>query len=130
MITYSITGIEDLLKKFDSAAFGKAMDQATWAASAKLRDEAKLMPPVSAKTTGYDAEGLPVDTGFMRQMIVVENKRQLAADVVAKTAYSGFVHDGTGRMPARPFFKWLWEDFGGMTAVKKVFDDAIDSFFA
>jgi HK97 gp10 family phage protein len=49
----------------------------------------------------------PVDTGLMRSRIEIEpptvGPGGLEAAVVARTNYALFVHDGTSRMPARPF---------------------------
>jgi hypothetical protein len=50
----------------------------------------------------------------------------MGAEVYTATNYAGFVHDGTGRMPARPYFKWLWEDFEGEQMTEVIIQSAID----
>jgi hypothetical protein len=92
-------------------------------------DDTKLMPPVSAKTTGYDAIGMPVDTGLTRQMIVMADMGYLAAQVYAGTGYSGFIDQGTSKMPARPFFQWALEKFHGLQDIADIVNAALSSLF-
>jgi HK97 gp10 family phage protein len=99
--------------------FGKAVNRA----AEKLRDFTKTMPPVSVARTGYDAKGIPVASGRMRQSVQKLNVSLLAAGVTARTKYAPFVHDGTGKMKARPFFDWALE-LGALEQIDKIFNDA------
>ncbi len=91
-----------------------------------LRDDAKRMPAVSAKTTGYGAHGLPVDTGHMLQSIQKRKTQLLAADVYANTNYSAHVHDGTSKMPARPFFLCFLPTSGGEKKIELILKQALE----
>src|SRR5436190_1366340 len=109
MMTIQITGLEDLAKKLSPERMTQVLSRAVDRASQILRDDTKRMPPVSARTTGYGAIGIPVDTGLMRQQIQARKLQLLAADVIANTNYSRFVQDGTAKMPPRPFFQYALE---------------------
>lgn len=85
--------------------YGMAVDRAAEA----LRDHTKNLRPVSAKTTGYGAKGIPVDHGHLRKTIRKKKLASLAAGVFPNTGSGGkgdygvYVHEGTSKMPARPF---------------------------
>lgn len=113
--------IRELAGYPDKAAdiFGQAVNRA----AEKLRDTAKTLPPVSVARTGYDAKGIPVASGRMRQAIQKKNLSQFAAGVTARVDYAPFVHDGTSKMKARPFFDWALE-LGALEQIDKIFDDA------
>ncbi len=127
-VAVEIEGIEAWLKVTDGDRFLVEMDRTLRQGSAMLRDAAKRMPPVSAKRTGYAALGIPVDTGLTRQKIVSKKNGPLDYSDVAETNYSGYVHDGTSRMPARPFFAWLLHDFGGLDKLEVVVADGLRRF--
>lgn len=114
----TIDGIEDWLTLADPARYLTEIDKGMSQSVSKLRDRTKLMPAVSARTTGYAALGIPVDTGLTRQRIVAKKNAFLDYSDVADTDYSAHVHDGTSKMPARPFFQWLLTDFGGIEIVE------------
>lgn len=125
-VAVSIGNLDALVARFSAAAsrLDDTLDEAVDAAAAAVRDHTKLMSPVSSKTTGYGAIGIPVDTGLMRQSIQKTKQQRLAAGVVAATNYSGFVQSGTSRMPARPFFEWSLET-GGTELIRSVFSEHI-----
>ncbi len=94
-----------LLQRFGSKvipAYEKGVDRA----GSQYRDFIKRMRPVSAKTTGYGAKGIPVDTGRMRAAMKKRKIQQLAVGVGPKVNYGVYVHEGTSKMEARPFMEW------------------------
>jgi len=95
-LTVEITGLERIAAMTDPALFVQALDLAIERSAEAIRDDTKRLPPVSAKTTGYETHGIPVDTGRMRQSIQKRKLALLAAGVFADTNYSGFVQEGTG----------------------------------
>jgi HK97 gp10 family phage protein len=126
MMTIQIKGGKDVLKnlmKYPEVAkrhYARAVD----VGAQILRDDTKKMPAVSASRTGYDAKGIPVDTSRMRTSI---NKRKialLAAGVRTNTKYGVFVHEGTKKMKARPFFEWALKDFGVQKKIDDLFAEA------
>lgn len=108
----------------DLALFGEkartVFSRAVQEAAASYRDHTKRMAPVSASRTGYGAKGVPVDTGRLRQSIQSRNLALLAAGVGPRVNYGEFVHEGTRRMPARPFLQWSLES-GAMDKIDAVF---------
>lgn len=126
MITIEISGIDKLLSVCDPHRFVAEMDKGINRAAEVLRDETKRMPPVSAKTTGYGAPGIPVDTGRLRQSIQKQQLSLLAAGVVVPVDYAQHVYEGTSKMPGRPFFKWVLEDFNGLAMVQAVLNEALE----
>lgn len=125
-VEVSITGLDNFMTICDPVRFTTEMDKAIQQSAEVLRDKTKLMPPVSAKTTGYGVPGIPVDTGRMRQAIQSEKLGLMAAGVIANTDYSGVVHDGSGRMPARPFFQYLLDIFGGLQTLDAIIQTALE----
>ena len=95
------------------ASVGRVIGPAVQKGSQVLRDTAKTLSPVSAKTTGYGAKGIPVAPkhgGFMRQNIGNRKLSLLAAGVhTGRADYGAYVHQVTRKMPARPFFEWAAE---------------------
>lgn len=108
-VSIEFKGFDKIEAMLDPVRFVQEMDRTVDLMGQELRDYAKTLPPVSAKRTGYEPRGIPVDTGRLRQSIEKRKTQLLAVDVAAATAYSKFVHDGTGRMPPRPFFVWSAE---------------------
>jgi hypothetical protein len=90
-----------------------------------LADETKRMRPVSAKTTGYGAKGIPVDSGRLRQSIRSRSLSLLAAGVSPFVGHGIHVHEGTNKMPARHFFDWALE-LGAQKKIDQHFVDASD----
>jgi len=126
LILISVIGLDKIVGDIDSfpgdsaRVYSKAVDDA-----AKLLVKGtKNMPPVSAATTGYGRKGMPVDTGALRGSIQKREIGLMASGVFAKADYSGFVHEGTSRMPARPFFQWALDFFGVQLAIDKIFAKA------
>lgn len=114
--------MERELKRFPVKAqqvFGRAV----MLAGSALRDNTKKLRPVSAKTTGYGVKGIPVDTGRLRQSILSRRLSLLAAGVIAPVKYASAVHQGTRKMPARPFFAWSLQ-LGGQKKIDAVFEKA------
>lgn len=87
------------------AVYGKAVNRAMQ----EYERYVKQMPPVSARTTGYgNRRGMPTDTNDLRRSIKSKPMPQLgiAAGTYSKIGHAIPVHEGTKRMPARPFFEW------------------------
>jgi hypothetical protein len=125
-VEVSIEGLDKFLTICDPARFLKEMDKAVNHAAELLRDETKRMPPVSGPRDGYDAKGIPVDSGRMRQAVQKRRLALLAAEVYVPVQYSGFVHDGTSRIPSRPFLLWVLEDFGGKEKIQAIVIEALE----
>ncbi len=117
----SVVGLDNALQSLDGSRFGAAVQRAVERSGQALRDDTKRLPPVSAKRTGYDARGIPVDSGRMRQSIQSRQITAIAAEIFAPVNYSGYVHDGTSRVPARPFFDWALEA-GTAERIAQIFD--------
>jgi hypothetical protein len=62
----------------------------------------------------------------MRQAIAKRKLALMAAEIFVPVNYSGFVHSGTDRMRARPFFVWQLEEFGGLEKVQIVLNSALE----
>lgn len=124
-IFVTIRGIDKIqndLRKFPKKAkliYGDAVQKAGLA----FQRHTKTLPPVSAKTTGYDARGMPVDTGHLRRNIKKRRIQQLAAGVFGGAKYSKFVHQGTSKMRKRPFFQWSLE-LGGFRKIDAIIKTA------
>jgi hypothetical protein len=125
-VEVTIDGLEKWLDIVNPERFIKEMDVAVNRAAEMLRDETKRLPPVSGPRDGYSAEGIPVDTGRLRQSIQKRKLALMAAEVYAPVTYSGVVHDGSSRVPARPFFQWELEDFGGLEKVEIIVNAALE----
>lgn len=130
MISVQIVGKEALDRKFDGfqGHAGKAIDRAVQRGGELLRDFTKKMPPVSAKRTGYNARGIPVDTGRLRQSIQKRKLQQFAAGVAPGVKHGLYVHEGTDRMQARPYFDWALE-MGAEKEIDALFVDSISPIF-
>jgi hypothetical protein len=125
MITVQIEGLDKFLDICDPERFISEVGRAVQVSASTLRDDTKKLPPVSAKRTGYAALGIPVDTGRMRQSIRAQKDGPLEASVIADVNYSGYVHEGTARMPARPFFLWELQNFGGLQKLQTIINAAL-----
>lgn len=123
MIQIEFIGFDKLLKLTDAVRTTNLLDKAVDKMAQTLRDETKKLPPVSAKRTGYAAKGIPVDTGRLRQSIQKQKVALMAADVFAATNYARQVHQGTGSVPARPFFVWAYEI--SQDKLQQVLNDAV-----
>ena len=123
-LTIAVSGLDEVMRRFEPAKVQQTLHTALQRSTEALRDDTKKLPPVSKATTGFDAVGIPVNTGFLRQSIQTLDISLLAAGVVAYANYSGYVHDGTGRMPARPFFQWALEA-GAQDHIQKIFEDYV-----
>src|SRR3712207_391362 len=118
MMTIQISGLDEIVRKLEPTRAVRAFDLAVDRAAEALRDTTRQLPPVSARRIGYGERGIPVDSGRMRQAIQKRKTQLLAAEVGAFVKYSGYVHDGTGKMPARPFFEWSFQ-MGGEAAIER-----------
>lgn len=115
MITLGVkvTGLEEVkahlaqYPKEAPAVYGEALARA----GARLRDETKALG------------NIPVATGRMRQSINSRRISLLAVGVFVGTDYGAYVHEGTARMPARPFFRWALEG-GAQKAIDDIFSAA------
>ena len=131
-VSLNLTGIDKLQSVFDSKRFDEQLVKTMRQATQLYADETKKLPPVSAKTTGYGAKGIPVDTGRMRQGIrpldVVAVAAGVTGAVIADTNYSGLVQDGTSKMPPRPFFRFAYE-LGVKAKLETMFTNMLSTFF-
>ena len=50
----------------------------------------------------------------------------MAAEIFTGVHYGGYVHGGTSRMPARPFFTWQLEDFQGKEKIEIILLAALE----
>lgn len=133
-VEVTIEGLEKFMPLVDDVRFLGEMDQAVMRSARELTSATQRMPPVSASTTGYGAKGIPVAPkygGSLRQGIQPRKVTLLAADIVTGgngSKYGGYVHDGTSKMQARPFFKWLLEDFGGEAIINTILQSSLERF--
>jgi len=122
MITVTVKNaakIENDFKRWpekSTAVYTKAVNEA----SAKFRDMTKSLPPVSASRTGWDAKGIPVDTGDLRGRINYRKVAGIAAGLFSAAAHGVPVHEGTPTMKARPYFQWALE-LGAQKAIDAIF---------
>lgn len=124
----TLEGFDRILTMLDPARARREVESAVTLATATLRDMTKKMPPVSASRTGYGAKGIPVAPkhgGTLRQQIRSRKLGVLMGEVYGGARYTGHVHDGTSKMPARPFFNWVLQDFGGNDAVRMIVESAL-----
>jgi HK97 gp10 family phage protein len=135
MITVKVSGLEEVqrnLKMFPQIS-QKHYAQAVTTGAQKLRDTTKTMPPVSVSRTGYNAKGIPVAPkygGTMRQSITTRKIALLASGVfVGGNAqhYGIYVHEGTYKMKARPFFEWSLYAYGALKKIDALFKSATDA---
>jgi hypothetical protein len=125
VVTVEISGADQIIKNLKSfpqksaQVYGEAVDTA----AAKYRDSVKKLPAVSAATTGYDAKGIPVVTGRLRGSIRKKRLSLLAAGVGPGVNYGVHVHEGTSRMPDRPFLRWALE-LGALQMIDRIFKTA------
>jgi HK97 gp10 family phage protein len=129
MIDVVITGLDRIQQMLDPGAFDAALSRGMERAAEAIRDDVKRMPPVSKASTGFGAHGIPVDTGRMRQSIQKRKLALLSMEIYADTNYSRFVHDGTGKMPPRPFFEWELTDFGGSSKIAAIISESLSRLF-
>jgi hypothetical protein len=131
MISITPKGLDEVqrnLKRFPQLS-GTHYANAVERGAQALRDTTKTMPPVSVARTGYDAKGIPVAPkygGSLRQSIRTRKIALLAAGVLPGVNYGLFVHEGTRRMQARPYFKFALEDFGAQNKITDFFRQATD----
>lgn len=117
--------IEKDLRRFPAQAkrvYGKAVQEAT----ERYRDFTKQMRPVSKQKTGFRAKGIPLDLGGLRRSVRKKRLSLLAAGVTIggdAKKYGAFVHEGTTKMPSRPFFQWAL-DLGAMKIIDRIFERA------
>jgi len=109
MTTIEISGLDSVARLLSGPVQQQTYDRILDRSAQAWADETKKMPAVSARTTGYGAKGIPVDTGRLRQSIHAKRISSIAAGVVAPVQYASYIHGGTGNMPDRPFFEWALE---------------------
>jgi hypothetical protein len=109
-ITLQFEALDKLLSMVDPTKFERTIDTILQNGGAIWRDETKKLPPVSGPRDGYGARGVPVDSGLTRQMIGSRKVSAVALEIFGGTQYSGYVHEGTSRVPPRPFFLYALED--------------------
>ncbi len=123
-VTLELTGFDKIASMLDPGRYDRAIARVVDRGAQIWRDETKKMPAVSAKTTGYGAKGIPVDSGRLRQSIQARRVSAVAAEVYAPVQYASYVHDGTGVVPERPFFDFALE----LGATEKIGTMANDEF--
>lgn len=119
MMTVEIVGLDKMLAAADPTRFDRAVERILERGVQAWRDNSKKLPPVSAKTTGYGEKGIPVDSGRLRQSIQSRRISSIAAEVYTPVKYASHVHDGTSRVPERPFFVWSFE-FGTQVDLERI----------
>jgi len=85
---------------------------------------------VSAKTTGYGAKGIPVDSGRMRQSIHKRRISNIAAGVVTPVGYGEKVRFGAATMLGRESLHFALEDFGAMAKIDGIVQEELSRDFA
>jgi hypothetical protein len=128
-VSITIEGLDKFLTVLDPARAVRELDKAVNRAAEVLRDDTKKMPPVSKDRTGFDAKGIPVapvSGGTLRQSIQKRRVALMAAEVYVGVGYGENVHQGTSRMPARPFFTWQLEDFHGKEKIEIILHAALE----
>jgi len=126
----TIDGFDRIQGIVDPVRFDNAIDKALVRSGQILRDETKKMPPVSASRTGYGAKGIPVAPkygGTLRDEIYSKRMSRLAVGIIAPVGYSLYVHQGTSKMPGRPFFRWALEVFGVSKLIENEFTRQISN---
>lgn len=68
----------------------------------------------------------PIDTGFLRGPGMTTTFQTLVGHIGNSAPYAEYVHDGTSKMAARPFFDWGAE--AGESQAQRMFSDAITQF--
>lgn len=129
MLTVEIHGLDKFQAMLEPKRFDRACDRILDRGAQTWADETKKMPPVSAKTTGYDAKGMPVDSGLTRQKIHSFRAALMAAGVKATTNYASHIREGTSKMPARDFFLFALEDFGALKKIDDIVEDELSRAF-
>lgn len=124
MLTVTVTGLEAIQAATDPATFERSMAVGLWEAAEALMNTVKAnMPDIR----GFASKGIPVDLGGLKRSIERRRLQLLAVEVYAGTNYSLYVHDGTARTAARPFFQWALQDFGAIEKMEKVMIEKIGS---
>lgn len=75
---------------------------------------------------GTSREVTPVDTGFLRGAGMQTTFEALIGKLENTAPYAVYVHDGTSRMDARPFFEWGID--AGQDQVNNIFSKAMEEF--
>lgn len=150
-IQIEIVGLDQIQQALAPEVFNKSVHRALDLSAQTWRDDTKRLPAVSSRKNGWDAIGIPVDTGSMAQRVQVETVEETGATVKAKTNYSKAVHDGVSPhqrskrtfvpgvgwktttfhhsgMPARPFFDYALQQ-GTLAKIEKIFQDQFEAPF-
>src|SRR5689334_1939205 len=128
-VTVTIQGLDRWRQVLDPSRLTAEVDRAIQQAAQQLSNDTQNLPPVNKARSGWDAKGVPVAPkygGSLRQSIHAQRLGLLAAGVVTGVSYGSYVHDGTSKMPARPYFQWLLEDFDGLGTVEGLLTEALE----
>lgn len=68
----------------------------------------------------------PIDKGFLSGAGMETDFETLTGKISNSAPYHVFVHEGTSKMEARPFFQWGME--AGQEQVQNIFDKALAEF--
>ncbi len=131
-VSIQITGLDDFMNQLKSFDGQRVLGDAVERAADQIAADVQNMPPVSAAETGYGPHGIPVAPRFggtLRQSIHSVRTGPLQAEVIPGVDYADYVHEGTVKMPARPFFQWVLEEFGGLQHIEDIVREAIDHAF-
>lgn len=132
-LSVQITGLDAFVNQLASFDGQKVLGDAVERAADRIVSDVQDMLPVSAGEIGYGPHGIPVAPkygGTLRQSIHSVRTGLLEAEVIPGVDYADFVHAGTVKMPARPFFQWVLEEFGGQQHIEDIVDTALSSHFA
>lgn len=149
-VSVTIDGLDAIEAMLSPENFESSCRRALELSAQAWRDDTKRLPAVSARKDGYDAKGIPVDTGSMAQRIQVESVSENQAVIAAKTNYSKAVHDGVAPydlnrsvfipgvgwrfikkhpgFKARPFFDYALEA-GTFVRIEKIWQDQFENSF-
>ncbi len=131
-LSISVSGLDEIRQKLGSFDVERVLGDSIEQAADQLVIATQNMPPVNVKNDGYGAIGIPVAPlygGTMRQSIHTIRTGPLEAEVKADTDYAGYVHWGTSKMQARPFFQWMLDYFQGYETIEAVVTDALKLWF-
>lgn len=107
--------------------------EGTDAISTRFRDKADLLSTGLGEALREIAQVIvdaaqanaPVDTGFLRDNIQIQDESDTSVTVVSQAEYSSFVEFGTRYMAAQPFFEPAIE--AGRAQAAQILRDAIAS---
>lgn len=71
-----------------------------------------------AKAAEFEVIAHAYDTGRLAEGFIVTRIKSLSWRIINIVHYASFVHDGTTKMRARPFFQWAFDSRAGETVAR------------